>query len=433
LKGQDSLFTKKFNQDLFWTFGSFGILAVSGIVVNIVIVSFYGTGALGVFNQVFALYIVLSQFSVGGIQFSVLKEISHNYKNRQDCAEILASALVLTSLIAGVVCLICFSCRNLVEDFFASPEVAAGFVLVIPGLFWFSLNKVLIMALNGFRLMKSYAFFQALRYLLILVIILILLVLQYEPSFLLISLTVTEVILFLLLFSYLHFKVYNFKFNACTLVRIRRHFFYGVKGFFSGVLLELNTRLDVIMLGFFLSDSSVGIYSFAAMLAEGFSQIPQVLRRNVDPLLGRCFASDRIKEIEEIAQKMKKLIWPFMGGVTILAISLYPLLVKMISSPGEDLLKSWGVFSIIMFGILLNAGYKPLIGVFLQGGQPGIHTLFTLWIVASNGLLNLLLIPYWGIYGAAFATSLVFVIEAIAIVFYAKRQFNISLLGFSSS
>lgn len=433
LQGKDSLFNKKFNQDLLWTIGSLAILAVSGIVINIFIVLLHGSRALGVFNQVFALYIVLSQFAVGGVQFSSLKEISHNQQDIGICADLISSALLLTALISGTVCLISFFCKRLVGDFFTSQEVAKGFVLIIPGLFFFSLNKVLSMALNGFRLMKSYAFFQALRYILIPVAILIIPFLKHEPYFLVLSLTVAEIVLFFMLILYLHFIVCKLRFSKHILPRMRKHLSFGSRSFFSGFLLELNTRIDVIMLGYFFSDSVVGVYSFAAMLAEGFSQIPQVFRRNVDPIIGQCFTVNHLDEISEIAQKIKKIIWPFMGIVTIISVMLYPFLVKLVSNPGDDLMKSWGVFTIIMTGILFNAGYKPLIGIFLQGDKPGLYTLFTFWIVASNAILNLLLIPKFGIYGAALATSLVFIIEAMAIVFYAKRQFHISLLSVITS
>ena len=52
----------------------------------------------------------------------------------------------------------------------------------------------------------------------------------------------------------------------------------------SGILTEVNTRVDILVLGYFHGDTLVGVYSFAAILAEGFSQLPMVVRRSIDPL-----------------------------------------------------------------------------------------------------------------------------------------------------
>jgi O-antigen/teichoic acid export membrane protein len=60
-----------------------------------------------------------------------------------------------------------------------------------------------------------------------------------------------------------------------------------MKSFFSNVLLQMNTRIDVLVLGLFWSDHIVGIYSFAATLAEGVYQLLVVLRTNYNPMLVR--------------------------------------------------------------------------------------------------------------------------------------------------
>ena len=59
------------------------------------------------------------------------------------------------------------------------------------------------------------------------------------------------------------------------------HLNYGIRCFLSGVFLELKSRVDILMLGFFLSDYEVGIYSFSALFAEGFFQVLIVLQRYI--------------------------------------------------------------------------------------------------------------------------------------------------------
>ena len=63
----------------------------------------------------------------------------------------------------------------------------------------------------------------------------------------------------------------------------------------------------------------------------------------------------------------------------------------------------------------------------LQGGRPGTHTLLTLFLVSSNAIMNVCLIPIMGIYGAAMATGFVYVLEAMLLIIYARKMFGVSL------
>ena len=59
-------------------------------------------------------------------------------------------------------------------------------------------------------------------------------------------------------------------------VWLKRHIQFGARSVLGGVAVELNTRVDVLVLGLFTSEAQVGIYSFAAFFVEGFLQLPQL-------------------------------------------------------------------------------------------------------------------------------------------------------------
>ncbi len=80
-----------------------------------------------------------------------------------------------------------------------------------------------------------------------------------------------------------------------------------------------------------------------------------------------------------------------------------------------------------MTGILINSGYRPFLGLLLQGGHPGMHTVLTLAVVTGNVAFNLALIPLAGIRGAAIATGLAYVLEALLIAALARRQFGLRI------
>ena len=88
---------------------------------------------------------------------------------------------------------------------------------------------------------------------------------------------------------------------------------------------------------------------------------------------------------------------------------------------------SWGVFAIIICGVVVNAWYRPFLGLLLQGGHPGSHTFLITLLVVSNVILNAVLIPLLGIQGAATATALMLVLEGLFLTFMARRLLQVRL------
>lgn len=417
----------RFNRDVTWNVLSLGILGVSGMLTNTLILACQGPGALGIFNQVFAFFIVASQVSVGGLQFSVLKYCSHEQEHIERCSVIVSSALLLVSGL-GLIISLSFILMNDVIGRTWSPEVAKGIMFAIPGLFFFSLNKVMIMALNGLRFMRVFATFQASRYLLILAGVIVIIKIGYTGEYLPISLTFAEIFLFLSMTLYMNIKVFPIKFNTSSEMCgwIKKHLSFGCRGFLSGTFIELNTRIDVLLLGYYMSDISVGIYSFASTFSEGFAQLSNVIRQNIDPVVGKAFSDNNLKKIKEISVSIKKTFYPIMIFLGVVLVAGFPIVIHIVGS-GKDIWQSWGVFAILVAGVVIPCGYRPFLAILLMGGRPGTFTLLIAFSVISNIILNVIMIPFLGIFGSAVATMMVYILEAFAVVYFSKKLFGIRI------
>jgi O-antigen/teichoic acid export membrane protein len=416
----------KFSRDVLWNILSLGVLALGGVIVNLIIARFRGAEALGMFNQVFAVYIVLSQVGVGGLQFSVLKHVSYHQSDRAKCAEITTSALILATIISSLISIMgCFLAEP-IGILLASPEVGVSLSFAMPGLLFFSLNKVLINALNGMRHMKAYAVFRAIRYIFIPISIFVIIMLRLPDPDLSLSLTIAELLLFVGLVAYTNMRLFPLQTFSNLRHWFSEHLSFGIRGVLSGVLVDLNTRVDVLMLGYFSTDSMVGVYSFAAILAEGFGQIPVAIRWNVDPIIGRYFAEGEKWKIGKVAKRIKKILYPIMGLIGVVSVLLYPV-VLYLWVRDDKTAASWVVFAIIMASIVLTAGYRPFMGILLQGGRPGVYTLFIGGLVIGSAVLHILFIPMMGIYGAALVTALTNILGTVFLVICARKLFGIHL------
>ncbi len=420
------LISKKFSTDLIWNVVSLTILGFSGIIINILIAHYYGPEELGIFNQVFAFYIVLSQFSVLGIHYSVLKHVSYNQENIDRISAIVISAIILCLALASVFAFFTYISRELIGNLMHSSGVGVGLGLVAPGLVGFAINKVLFNMFNGLNHMRSYAVFQALRYLLILVGVVLVIVFSLPGNYLAGSLTFAELVLLIVMGSYTFIVVLPVRLAAVCSKWFKEHLSFGARGFLSGALTEINTRVDVLTIGFFLTDKMVGIYSFAAIIAEGFSQLSIVVRRNVDPLIGESFSKNNLFQIQEYSKKIKRIFPPLMIILAIAAVFIYPIGLDIIVKD-TDFNQSLWIFGILMIGVTINTFYRPFSGILLQGDRPGHHTLMVGILVVINFIGNIILIPILGILGAAIATACAYVLEGLLIKYFSKKLLGINL------
>src|SRR5215467_11217910 len=157
---------RRFIADWAANFASLGFLAISGILINSVIVKYYDAAALGIFNQVFAVYIFGSQIATLGVQFSVLRYMAQFSHERAMYGAILCSGLAIAAGVAAIVVALTLVIFLSAGRWVYSPAVADSVMFMLPGLWCFALNKVFLNALNGLQHNRLFAAFTALRYVL---------------------------------------------------------------------------------------------------------------------------------------------------------------------------------------------------------------------------------------------------------------------------
>lgn len=411
---------RTFRRDVLWNFGSLAVLGVSGIALNSLIGRLYGAAALGVFNQVWAAYVFFSQIAVGGIDLSVLKSVAESPRDRKRVFDVAIGALLPTLLLASATTACFWLARGELARLLDSESVALGIEAATPGLFFFALNKVLLAVENGLQRMRSFAVLQSCRFALILVGFWVAWRTGMEGAQLAFVFTFAEGILFVVLAVEVGRRL-AWSLHAAWRPWARAHLAYGLKSFLSGVLLDLNSRVDVLMLGVFLGDAAVGIYSYAAMLAEGAFQLLVKLQNNYNPLIAQAVVTGRLGDLEAMVRKGRKWAWLLMAAVGAIAVALYPTVLRvLVDDPAFQ--ASRLPFAVLMGGIFLAAGYMPFQQTLLMANRPGWHTGMMLAMVATNVAGNAALIPIWDLAGSAAATGLAMVVSVLILRWMVRRE-----------
>jgi O-antigen/teichoic acid export membrane protein len=204
----------------------------------------------------------------------------------------------------------------------------------------------------------------------------------------------------------------------------KENFRFGNRALTGNLLLDLNTRVDVFLLGVFLSDRLVGLYSFAATVAEGVMQLPVLFRNNINPVLTRAWHAGGAALTGRIVSRGRRAFFRILAPLALVTVPLFPVALWVLGMKDEPF-TVWILYSILIAGVAGTAGYLPFQMTFNQLGRPGLQTLFIFIGFIANVLLNLLLIPALGIYGSAAGTALAMLVSVVAWRMLMMRAFGL--------
>jgi O-antigen/teichoic acid export membrane protein len=185
-----------------------------------------------------------------------------------------------------------------------------------------------------------------------------------------------------------------------------RHVRFGSKALIHGFLSEAFIRIDILILGIFLSDREVGVYSFAAFFVEGAYQVAIVVRTMANPILVRLLLAPGMTGLVAFARRTALLSF----SATFLACAgiatVYPYLSSYM--PQGVIEASYPILLILLLGLLIYSTCVPFDYLFLQSGRPGMQSIYMAVNASVNAILNFVFIPRWGLYGASIATAIAF-------------------------
>jgi len=408
-----------------WNLVPVAVLGVVGLGLNIAIGRWWDTDALGVFNQVTTVYFVFATIGAIGINLSALRAIAQRPTDRPAVAAIVVGALIPAVVLAAAVTGLAIASRHALGRWLDSATVAEGIVYVAPGLGCFVVNKLLLAIVNGHGRMRAFAIYTTLRYVMIGVGLGICGVLELDATRLPIIWTIAEgTVLAVLVVETL--STVRFAGMGDWRPWVTEHLRFGIRGAGATLFFELNSRLDIWLLGAAMTDSDVGIYSMAASIADGVSQVPIVLQVNVNPQIAADIAGGRLDDVALLARRSRRWFVPGMVGVCGLAALIFPFAIPWIT--GNAAFERGAIsFALLMSGLAVASPWLPFNQVLLMGGKPGWHTIYIVIAVGTNVVLNLVLIPVMGLAGAALATAIALLVSALLLRTMARALLGVRL------
>ena len=191
---------------------------------------------------------------------------------------------------------------------------------------------------------------------------------------------------------------------------------------------------DRLILASMTTVSEVGLYAAAYNLAQfALGTLVQGLTLGAYPLAVKVLESQGDHAVSMLLERYAMLVFalglPAVVGLALEARALGPLVIGIF-----DPEISATIIGIVSIGIFLGAFRSHgLDTVLMLKGRTGLQSTLVMLAAAINVALNLLLIPGWGVIGAAWATLITFALAAIASFLMGRRliPIRVSVMAFT--
>ncbi len=225
-------------------------------------------------------------------------------------------------------------------------------------------------------------------------LILLIFVLFTESNYMFIisSLYIKDIIFIVMIILAFKLKPKIFKVEKQVLMSSIR---YGFLPMITLLLIDLNYKVDVIIMNFYVSDYVIGIYSIGVLLAEKVWIASDVFK---EVLFSKSARENVTKEFT-IAIKFNIYFSILMLAFILIAGKF---IIKLLF--GIAFIEAYQVTTIIFAGISGMAIYKVIYPYYISNGYQMKALMYLTITSFSNILLNFILIPTLGINGAAIAS-----------------------------
>lgn len=400
---------------------------------------FYGAQGLGVFNTCFTVLILSTVIAKLGLDTAIVKYLAEFVaNNKTDKIGYLYSISFVLIFIAGFfvsVFIFLFS-EDLSELFFENSTDENLFKLIA-----FTIIPFAIIQLNAefFRGLKKITAYSSLQngtvYLFVLVLIFVFA--EHNHTLETVIYFLLFVLISLMLLSTFFVIRFNFSERSTQVIVLKPKFklskrkllSVSIPMLFSNSLFLVMSWTDTLFLSAFQGEDSVGIYNVALKIASLNTIALIAINSIASPKFSEIYSSEGSRRFRRIVKQTTLLNW-IVSFPIFFIILVFP--ESILSIFGSEFIDGKGALIVLSIGQLISAFSGSTMIVLNMTGREKAGRNILLVTVVVNLILNYILIPKYGIMGAAYATMISTVIWNVISVIFIYKSFGFLTLPISS-
>jgi len=418
---------RSFIKDISGVFGS-NLLAIgSALLIDIVLSRQLGPEGRGLYTAILVVPLIVSSFVMLGIRRSAVYHLGKKVYDADRTVSGVISLLVLTSILAVIISGITF--LIMMSEGLTYPMAFLA-LLTIP-------VKLILVYCGGIFIgnedfkRSNIQVWLPLFYDLIGILLFVVLI-QWSVNGALLALFLANLLVSVQSIRYLYSK-YRIRISwdkevLYSLAKI------GLVYAVAVVIMQLNYRVDILLLQELSSMKEVGYYSLGVAISDKLWQLPSAIGLVV---MSRSANVDDTSELDRDVAKLVRISFLIVLLAAVLLWLVIPYLLPLLF--GARFIPSISVVRLMLPGIIMFVIVRILSGRFSGSGQPKLLIGLFIPTLLINIILNLIWIPEYGSLGAAMATNVSYTVGAVGmlilfsikmkipfpeLIFYKRSDFN---------
>jgi O-antigen/teichoic acid export membrane protein len=196
-----------------------------------------------------------------------------------------------------------------------------------------------------------------------------------------------------------------------------------VEGFFF-----LLVNADILMVGLLMTPSDVAVYFATVKTIAVVHFVFFAVKAGVANLFAARINDADQSALRDLARRSASWsFWPsLLMGVAVLIAG--PYLLALFGAAFTD---GYPLMFIMVAGVIIRASIGPAESLLNMSGNQNICAAIVGAVLAANIALNFALIPTYGLYGAALATTVATLLETLSLYYIVRSRLGISMFAFA--
>jgi O-antigen/teichoic acid export membrane protein len=402
-------------KDIFSVAVSKGLIIVFGLITSVVVARVLGPEKNGIISVLLVYPSLFMTVGSLGIRQSTTFFLGKKIFSEEDIKATITQIWILSSLMCMIVCLCLMKYVSQSVDNMLLITLA---IIPIPFALFNTYNSGIFLGKNQIGSFNKINWIPKLM--ILLCTVLLILVFSIDITGYMIALITGPLFIFIiLLFRNKFIKSFRLKVNWPILKRMLG---LGLSYSIALLIIDLNYRLDVIILDNMSTPYEIGLYSKGVAVTQYLWQIPMVL----SPVI---FTRSAISKNEKaFSLKVASLL-----RISLIIISLASIVLFVFSDWvilllfGEEFQGSTSVLNILLLGVILLTVFKVMNMDLAGKGKPWISMKAMIPALIINIVLNVIWIPTKGADGAALASTISYSSAALLFLFFYSREVEIPM------
>ena len=405
------------------------IAAFIGYLIRIVLARNLTVEEYGLFFAVFTLINFLAIFNNLGMGQALVKYIPEFLVKKRPAklknSVFLTLGVTLASFILISVLLFAFS-GFLAQHYFKNDLAASVLLLFIPLLLFSRLRGLVRNIYQAFQRMSIFALMYLAENFLILILLLCLFAFK-KNIFVATYSHIAAYMLIFIIFSLLLFRVFNF-FKHKTAINkslVKKMFKFGIPLMILGAGSTIILYIDTLILTYFRSLEEVGVYNVVVPTVMMVMFFGKSIASVIFPMSSELWARKKKKYIGEGLRMLEKYSFVIMIPVALIILVFSKMILKLLFGP--EYVTGVLTMQILIMGVVFFAIYAINSALFSAIGKPQIATKILLQGALINLVLNLIIIPWLGMLGAAITSLITYIYVALTSVLRLRKYIKVKM------